>query len=162
MSQSPATYYWSCSRCGALSTSESGITTPWPRTPSCELLSASSLPFEPVINKCLRPECLRLQSQISHPLAEERSDTRPQARRPQQNVEQRCLPVGAGGRLYRCDEHGKMLCEMGLPTDEHGVPVGEDGKVVDGVYGYDVFGRRVEDGEVMNNQAASVQSSGAH
>ena len=157
MSHSHATYYWSCSRCGALSTSESGITTPWPRSPSYQILSTSSLPFEPVINKCLRPECLRLQSQISHPIADEQSDTSPLPKRPQQNQE-RGLPVGAGGRLYRCDEHGKVLFEMGLQTDEHGVPIGEDGRVVDGVYGYDAFGRRVQDGKVVENSGNSVQS----
>ena len=129
MTDSPPTYYWSCSRCGGLSTSESGITTPWPRSPS---ISFSSLPFEPIINKCLRPECLRLQSQITHPTADQLTNTCPLPKRPQQNVTQ-SLPVGAGGRLYRCDEHGKVLSEMGVPTDEHGVPVGEDGNLVDGV-----------------------------
>lgn len=48
---------------------------------------------------------------------------------------------------------------MGLPTDEHGVPVGKDGNVMDGVYGYDAFGRQTQDGQVVESLAGSLQST---
>jgi len=117
----PTTYYWTCGRCKVLSTSESGLTTPWPRSDAGTESSNGS---------CSRPECQLLQ--ISHPLDHAAG------------IQHQLLITLIGGRLYRCDDHGRLLADLGLRTDAAGMPLDQDGRAVE-AFGYDTFGRLVND-----------------
>ena len=127
----PATYYWMCGRCGVVTTSESGLTTPWPR-------STDSVD----VGSCTRPACQLLQ--LCQPLSRQQTGPSPISDRPQHNHHDPSAAV-RGGRLYRCDEHGRVLSELGIVTDTAGMPVDADGHEVE-IFGYDAFGRLLQDG----------------
>ena len=130
----PATYYWMCGRCGVISTSESGLTTPWPRS--------NDSVAEQDVGSCTRPECQLLQ--LCEPLNRQQTGPSPIPDRPQHNSH--CFTaVPRGGRLYRCDEHGRVLSELGILTDNAGMPIDADGHHIE-IFGYDAFGRLLQDG----------------
>ncbi len=126
----PATYYWKCGRCGVLSTSESGLTTPWPR-------SEDSVD----IGSCTRPECQLLQ--LCQPLNRQQTGPSIPDRPQHNNYDPTAAP--RGGRLYRCDEHGRVLSELQVLTDKAGMPVDAAGRKIE-IFGYDAFGRLLQDG----------------
>jgi hypothetical protein len=47
--------------------------------------------------------------------------------------------------LYRCDEHGHVLSELGVRTDKVGMPVDSAGHRIE-IFCYDAFGRLLQDG----------------
>jgi hypothetical protein len=128
----PATYYWTCGRCGVVSTSESGLTTPWPRSDN----SVGD------VDSCPRSECQLLQ--LCQPLNRQQTGPSSIPNRPQHNHHD---PSAAprGGRLYRCDEHGRVLAELGIATDKVGMPIDSQGHKIE-IFGYDAFGRLLQDG----------------
>ena len=90
------------------------------------------------IGSCSLLECQILQ--LCQPLQRHLTGSAPLLARPQHDQhEDTAAP--RGGRLYRCDEHGRVLSELGIATDKAGMPVDADGRQVER-FGY----RRVQAG----------------